>query len=320
MLAPMEGVVDHSMRELLTSLGGLDRCVTEFLRVSELLLPAKVFYRVFPELRNTGHTASGVPVYLQLLGGTPSVVAENAARGAELGAPGIDLNFGCPAKTVNRSNGGSIILKQPQRVHDIVAATRRAVPAEVPVTVKIRLGYENQDNFMDVVTGIEAAGATELTIHARTKKHGYRPPAYWQEIALAKKVLTIPIIANGEIWAPNDALRCQQVSGCQDLMLGRGALCRPDLPRLITASNSGQALEPISWSEILPLLLRFLDLNIANYDAGHAGNPVKQWLVYLRSYYVEGALLFERVKRLRDPLEMRQLLLLAQSDSPSKAA
>ena len=159
MLAPMEGVVDHTMRELLTSLGELDRCVTEFVRVSERLLPPRVFYRLCPELHNNGRTASGVPVYLQLLGGQPNVVAENAARAAELGAPGIDLNFGCPAKTVNKSDGGSIILRQPERVATITAAVRRAVPEAVPVTVKTRLGYEHHEQFLDIIRGIADAGA-----------------------------------------------------------------------------------------------------------------------------------------------------------------
>ena len=129
MLAPMEGVIDHTMRELLTSLGSVDRCVTEFVRVSERLLPPRVFYRLCPELRQGGTTAAGVPVYLQLLGGDPTVVAENAARAAELGAPGVDLNFGCPAKTVNKSDGGSILLREPDRVAAITAAARVAVAA-----------------------------------------------------------------------------------------------------------------------------------------------------------------------------------------------
>jgi tRNA-dihydrouridine synthase C len=313
MLAPMEGVIDHTMRELLTSLGGIDRCVTEFVRVSERLLPPRVFRRLCPELDNGGTTASGVPVYVQLLGGQPQVLAENAARAAELGAPGIDLNFGCPAKTVNRSDGGSIILREPRRVHDITAAVRAAVPAQVPVTVKTRLGYEDQALFMDIVRGIDAAGATELTVHARTKRHGYRPPAYWEEIAAAREVVTLPVIANGEIWSPDDALRCRAISGCSDLMLGRGALCRPDLPRLVVAASKGEPLTPMHWNDILPLVPRFFELNLEHYDAGHAGNPLKQWLVYLRSYYPQAAVLFENIKRLRQPEDIRSALKQALS-------
>ena len=308
MLAPMEGVIDHTMRELLTSLGGVDRCVTEFVRVSDRLLPPRVFRRLCPELDAGGMTASGVAVYVQILGGQPQVVAENAARAAELGAPGIDLNFGCPAKTVNRSDGGSIILREPRRVHDITAAVRQAVAPEIPVTVKTRLGFDDPSLFPDIVTGIEAAGATELTVHARTRRDGYRPPAYWEEIAIARELVSLPVIANGEIWSPQDALRCRAVTGCVDLMLGRGALCRPDLPRLVAAADRGETLTSLHWPDIAPLLLRFFQLQMQHYDAHHAGNPVKQWLVYLRSYFPQASLLFEQVKRLRQPQEIAAIL------------
>jgi tRNA-dihydrouridine synthase C len=314
MLAPMEGVVDHTMRELLTELGSIDRCVTEFLRVTDRLLPARVFRRICPELANGGKTASGVPVYLQLLGGQPTVVAENAVRAAQLGAPGVDLNFGCPARSVNNSDGGSIVLREPERVHAIVAATRAALPLATPLTVKIRLGYEDRDKFLDIVRGIDAAGATELTVHARTKRHGYRPPAYWEDIALARDVVELPIIANGEIWSPADAMRCGAVSECPDLMLGRGALCRPDLPRLIQAATRGDTLEPMTWTEVLTLVYRFYQLNLANYDERWAANPVKQWLVYLRSYYHPAAILFEDIKRLHDPADVWAVLEKAMDE------
>jgi tRNA-dihydrouridine synthase C len=296
------------MRELLSSLGGVDRCVTEFVRVSERLLPPRVFYRLCPELLRGGTTASGVPVYVQILGGQPNIVAENAALAAELGALGVDLNFGCPARTVNRSDGGSIILRDPERVAAITAAVRSAVPADIPVTVKTRLGYEDRQRFLEIATGIQEAGANELTVHARTKKDGYRPPAYWEDIRRARDLLSIPVIANGEIWSPADAIRCREVSGCSDLMLGRGALCRPDLPRLVAAASTGLDCKPLCWSEIIPLVLHFFELNLACYDAGHAGNPLKQWLVYLRSYYHPAALLFERIKRLRDPVLIGETL------------
>ncbi|MEQ8515679.1 MAG: tRNA-dihydrouridine synthase, partial [Chromatocurvus sp.] len=182
LLAPMEGVIDHTMRDMLTGLGGIDRCVTEFLRVTGRLLPARVFYRLCPELRDGGLTRHGTPVFLQLLGGQPQALAENAARGAELGAPGIDLNFGCPAKTVNRSDGGAILLREPERIHNITAAVRRALPAGVPLTVKVRLGFEDRDTFTDVIAAIDSAGASEIVVHARTRRDGYRPPAYWDEI------------------------------------------------------------------------------------------------------------------------------------------
>lgn len=309
MLAPMEGVIDHIMRELLTALGDIDRCVTEFVRVTDRLLPPRVFRRLCPELDTGGTTASGVPVYLQLLGGQAAVLADNAARAAELGAPGIDLNFGCPAQTVNRSDGGAVLLREPQRVHAITAAVRAAVPKHIPVTVKTRLGYEDQALFLDIVAGIAVAGASELTIHARTKRHGYRPPAYWDAIAEARQLISIPIIANGEIWSIDDALRCRAVTGCDDLMLGRGVLCRPDLPRLIAAATAGDdTRDSLHWPDITPLLARFFELNLQRYDSHNAGNPLKQWLVYLRGYFPQAALLFEHIKRLRNPDDIRTVL------------
>ena len=317
MLAPMEGVVDHTMRQLLTSLGGVDRCVTEFVRVSDRLLPPRVYYRLCPELRLGGRTASDVPVYVQILGGQESVVAENAARAAELGAPGVDLNFGCPARTVNKSDGGSILLREPERVARIATAVRRAVPAAVPVTVKTRLGYEDQARFLDIVRGIGDAGVNELTIHARTKRHGYRPPAYWEEIARARELLDIPVIANGEIWNPADANRCRMVSGCDDLMLGRGALCRPDLARLIRAQATGSEVSPMTWNAVLGLVLQLFELNLQHYDAGYAPNPIKQWLVYLRTYYPQAAVLFELIKRIRNPEELHDRLRSALEAAPA---
>ena len=309
MLAPMEGVIDHTMRDLLTSLGGLDRCVTEFVRISDLLLPPRVFHRYCPELKQAGRTRAGTPVYLQLLGGQASPMAENAARAAELGAPGIDLNFGCPAKTVNRSDGGAILLREPERVHSIVAAVRRAVPADIPVTVKIRLGYQDRELLEENIRAIDAARANGLTIHARTKIDGYRPPAYWEDIARARQWTSMPIVANGEIWNPADARRCRQASGSTDLMLGRGILCRPDLALLIKADSENRELEPLAWPQVQLLVLKLFDQIVDNYDDKYVGNPIKQWLAYQRNYFPQAALLFERIKRLRVPGEIRQALL-----------
>ncbi len=304
----MEGVIDHTMRELLTELGGVDRCVTEFLRVSHELLPARVFHRICPELRRGGHTPSGVPVYLQLLGGNPQLVAENAARGAELGAPGIDLNFGCPAKTVNRSDGGSIILREPERVHAIVAATRRALPETTPLSVKIRLGFDDANQFDDIVAAIATAAPSELVIHARTRADGYRPPAYWRQIARAGEQCDLPRVANGEIWSVEDAHRARLEANTNDVMLGRGVLCRPDLPRLLRASDEGRDRAALHFEDIRALLLSYLTMTLEHYDRRYATNPIKQWLGYLRHYYPQAAALFAEVKRLRDADELRQAL------------
>lgn len=312
MLAPMEGVVDVTMRDLLTRGGYFDRCVTEFVRVNDQKLPDKVFKRICPELvpnenhpdRAIGTTPTGTPVYLQLLGGSPEWMAINAEKAAQLGAPGIDLNFGCPSKCTNRNNGGSVLLKDPERVHRIVTAVRAAVPAAIPVTVKIRLGFLDNSLFEDIALGIQAAHASELCIHARTKQQGYQPPAYWTTIGKIRKQLTLPVIANGEIWTPEDARQAQQESICTDLMIGRGALSRPDLAAAIKTDQLGTTHTTLPWSQARLLLDEYsehLDARAPKYAASF----IKQWLTYLRRQYPEAETLFQHIKRMKTVSDIR---------------
>jgi len=195
LLAPMEGLLDHSLRDTLTRAGGIDLCVSEFIRVTDAVLPKRAFYRVVPELLNESKTHAGVPVRTQLLGSDPEILAANAARLAKLNPAGIDLNFGCPAKTVNRHRGGAVLLDEPELVGQIVAAVRRAVPSNVPVSAKMRLGFNDDLRAEDCAQAIEAAGADQLVVHARTKAHGYRPPAYWDRIADLRQSVKLPMVA-----------------------------------------------------------------------------------------------------------------------------
>ena len=129
LLAPLEGLADDVLREVLTRIEGYDYAVTEFVRVSGTVLPERVFTRVSPELKAGSRTSSGTPVRVQLLGSDPPCMGDNAARLAALNPAGIDLNFGCPAKTVNQHRGGAVLLDEPELVGRIVAAVRRAVPS-----------------------------------------------------------------------------------------------------------------------------------------------------------------------------------------------
>ena len=303
MLAPMEGVIDHTMRALLTRLSPYQRCVTEFLRVTDKLLPERVFYRICPELHQAGVTPNNTPVYLQLLGSDPHMLAKNATRAVELGVKGIDLNFGCPAKTVNKSKGGASLLQTPDLVGDIVACVRDHVPSNIPVTAKIRLGFNDDALFETLIRGLDAAGPNEITVHARTKVQGYKPPAHWHRINEIKSLTTIPIVANGEVWSTEDALKCAAVSGCDRLMLARGALMRPELGQLIQEQHAQQQQQVLNWPQIAALLLEFFEAQGQYYDAKYTPSPVKQWLVYLKHYHSQAAILFEQVKRIKDPTE-----------------
>ena len=316
-LAPMEGVLDAIMRDQLTAIGGYERCVTEFVRVSQTLLPRRVFHRYAPELKHGGVTPSGVPVFVQLLGSDPTLMAENAARAAALGAPGIDLNFGCPAKTVNRSQGGAALLRTPLLIRSICQAVRERVPNTVPVTAKIRLGYDTEDQFAEILDALAQVELSELTIHARTRRQGYRPPAHWHQLRQATQKMPYNVIANGELWSPSDVTRCANISGCDTFMLARGALCRPDLAAAIQGHHRGIEPPAFAWQETQELLIQFLERNQQSYDDRYAVNPVKQWLMYLRIYYPQAGALFNEVKRINEPTQMAQALM---APSRSEAA
>ncbi|OED39995.1 tRNA dihydrouridine(16) synthase DusC [Chromatiales bacterium (ex Bugula neritina AB1)] len=298
MLAPMEGVTDFHMRRILTAIGGYNRCVTEFLRVTDHLYPERVFMRCCPELANEGCTTTGTPVYLQLLGSNPTALADNARRAVALGAPGIDLNFGCPAKTVNRHGGGSSLLRTPAIIQEIVTAVRQAVDSEIPVTVKIRLGFDDSSLLLHTACLIEQAGATELCVHARTRSDGYKPPAHWHEVEAVRNALNIPVIINGEIWNARCSASAQQDSGCYDVMLGRGALSCPDLAVQLKSAEMNCSIAELQWSDIVALLQQLLE-TAEHLPEKYAGNRTKQWLTYLRRQYAGADDLFNRVKRLR---------------------
>ncbi len=229
----MEGVTDAPMRALMGETGAFTFAVSEFLRVSHEVPPLHVFHRHVPELKNGSRTPNGLPVAVQLLGGNPERLAATARMVAEAGAYAVDLNFGCPAKTVNRHDGGATLLKYPDRIFTIVKAVRDAVPASIPVSAKLRLGWDDPTAIHRNAEQAERAGASWITIHGRTKEQGYRPPAYWAPIGEVRRNLSIPVVANGDIWTREDFLRCREESGCQHFMLGRGALANPALPGLV---------------------------------------------------------------------------------------
>ncbi|WP_304352050.1 tRNA-dihydrouridine synthase [Comamonas testosteroni] len=317
-LAPMEGLLDHGLRTVLTRVGGVDRCVSEFIRVTDQLLPLRSFTRIVPELLHGSRTASGVPVRPQLLGSDPACLAANAARLATLQPAGIDLNFGCPAKTVNRHRGGVVLMDEPELLHAIVAAVRRAVPAHIAVSAKMRLGIDDDRRALECAQALEAGGASELAVHARTKVQGYRPPAYWESIAVVRERVRLPVIANGDIWTVEDALRCRAVTGCSALMLGRGLVRRPALAQAIRQRDAGgdaalpdtdPSVAALPWPQVMPLLAEFWQDVCGRVERRHRAGRLKQWLNYLRHAYFEAQQAFDALRLINEPEAISAWLL-----------
>ena len=310
-LAPMDGLVDSLLRDLLTRVGGYDGAVSEFLRVSGTPLPLRSFRRVCPELDNCSRTRSGTPVVVQLLGSHPERMAETAARLATLAPVGIDLNFGCPAPTVNRHGGGAMLLDDPELMRRIAQGVRQAVPHTIPVTAKMRLGVRDTGRTLECARALESGGIASLVVHARTKIDAYRPPAHWEWIARVRETVTVPVIANGEIWSVADYHRCREVTGCKDVMIGRGAVADPFLARRIRASLDGilreQTLDA-DWGELFPLVGEFWIRVQQRVTQRHAPGRLKLWLNSLRRCYPQAEILYHRLRPVNDVQEVESVL------------
>jgi tRNA-dihydrouridine synthase C len=311
-LAPMDGVTDHVYRALLTSRArpfALDFVVSEFLRVTSRPLSAEVIRRACPEVLQGGTTKAGTPVLVQLLGGEPEPLAVTALTAIETGAYGVDLNFGCPAKLVNRHDGGASLLKTPERIERIVASVRAAVPSERPVSAKIRLGWDCNDHVEQIARAAERGGATFLTVHGRTKADMYGPPADWTAIGRARRAIGIPTIANGDLNTPDAVDQCRLQSGCDAFMFGRGPMGRPSL-----LCGDGLGDGDRERRLLADLLLEYVDrLQGARYSESLCVARVKQWLSLGSKVNPDMRPLFEPVKRLLAVPEVRTTLQRASA-------
>lgn len=237
---------------------------------------------------------------------------QNHLQKTPLGPPrwgplGIDLNFGCPAKTVNRHDGGATLLKSADRLFEIVSAVRNAVPAAVPVTAKIRLGFDNPQVCLENAKAIQAAGANWITVHCRTKTDGYKPPAFWEWIPRLKEVVHIPLITNGEIWNPADFLKCQSVANTESYMIGRGAIRDPFLFQKIKQITTAQ-LSHSPQKNSNQLVLDFFESSCMFVNDHFAVARTKGWLKQLSFAEPHIKDMFDDIKVLKKPAEFRSRL------------
>ena len=218
----MDGVTEPCFRDLVLArnapdlLGG---AFTEFVRVSNMAIPTKVM------TRELGPERFAAPVGLQLMGSDPELVALSAQNAEQAGAPLVDLNFGCPAKGALRGCAGSAMLREPAAMEALVRACVQAV--EVPVTAKIRAGYDDDSLVEELARAAEAGGAALLTVHCRTRAEAYQDEVYWTRIARAVSAVGIPVCGNGGVLGNEDLERMREETGCAYVMVGRAALADP---------------------------------------------------------------------------------------------
>jgi tRNA-dihydrouridine synthase B len=236
LLAPMEAVTDLPFRTICEELGAV-MTFTEFLSADALTRgAAKAITRMWPSL-------GGRRFAVQIFGRQPAVLARAAEMAVDVGASILDINMGCPAKRVTSGLCGSALMREPDLAVDIVATVRRAVPATIPVTVKHRLGWdEGSINAPDFARRLVDAGAALITVHGRTRAQGFSGEARWGAIAAVRAALPreIPVVANGDVRTVAQWQGALRESGCDAVMVGRGAMGNPWFFRTLAALARGE--------------------------------------------------------------------------------
>lgn len=237
-LAPMAGVADRAFRELCVSYGA--SCV-----ISEMVSSKGLTMQDRKSKELLFLSEKERPAGAQIFGDDPEIMAKAALKAMEFSPDFIDINMGCPAPKIAGNGGGSALLKKPELIGRIVKSVVEVSP--VPVTAKIRIGWDSEHiNAVEVAKRIEAAGASAITVHGRTKAQMYAPPVFLDEIAKVKKSVSIPVIGNGDIVDGKSAKKMLDETGCDFLMVGRGALGNPWIFRCINAylNNETEYTEP----------------------------------------------------------------------------
>ena len=261
-LAPMAGVADRAFRELCSEYGAA-YTVSEMVSSKGLTMQDKKSKELLYLSDKERPSAA------QIFGDDPETMAEAALKTMEFGPDFIDINMGCPAPKIAGNGGGSALLKNPPLISQIVESVVKASP--VPVTVKIRIGWdEDSINAVEVAKRIEAAGADAITVHGRTKAQMYAPPVNYGEIAKVKAAVNIPVIGNGDIIDGESAKRMLDETGCDFLMVGRGALGSPWVFSDINAFFDGKSFEIPDINGRMSVMIRHIGL-ICEYKGEHVG-------------------------------------------------
>ncbi|MDB9516542.1 tRNA dihydrouridine synthase DusB [Roseofilum reptotaenium CS-1145] len=219
--SPLSGVTDLVFRRLVRRYAPSSMMYTEMVNATGLH-----YVRELPKLMEVDPNER--PISIQLFDCRPDFLAEAAQMAVEEGADTVDINMGCPVNKITKNGGGSSLLREPEVAEAIVREVAQAV--EVPVTVKTRIGWSNQEiNILEFAQRMQDAGAKMLTLHGRTRAQGYNGPARWEWIAKVKEILSIPVIGNGDIFSVEAAVRCLEETKADGVMCSRGTLGYPFL-------------------------------------------------------------------------------------------
>ncbi len=273
-LSPMADMTDSAFCQVVRQVGGADVVYREMVS-AEAVVRDNV-----KTLGMTDFVPAERPIVQQIFGSDPLTMARAAAIVMEHAGPeGIDINMGCPVYKITSNFNGCALMKEPDRAAAIIREIKQAI-GNTPLSVKIRLGWSDPDDFKKFIPVIEEAGAQLITIHGRTKAQGYAGKSDWARIAEAKKIARVPLLANGDIHEPHQVKEALEITGADGVLIARGALGNPWFFKL---SNEGKSVAEISLTERVQVILEHARLHIEQYGERGLVTFRKHLAWYLKS-------------------------------------
>ncbi|MEM8962058.1 MAG: tRNA dihydrouridine synthase DusB [Acidobacteriota bacterium] len=291
-LAPMAGVTDRDFRLIIRRISGVGVVSMEFISSKGLVGGEKRWQRLMhfaPEER---------PLAIQIYGSDAATMAEAARIVESLGADICDINMGCPANKVLKGCAGAALMGDLELAESIIAEVRRAV--SIPVTVKFRLGLDDhRRNYIELGKICEHHGVAAVTLHARTARQMFRGAAAWPEIAALKEALTIPVIGNGDVLTAEDAVDMLRTTGCDGVMIGRGATRDPWIFRHTANRLAGEEMATVSLAERRALIVDHFNTVIEREDDKTALHKLRTFTNWYSRGLPDGLSLRRRLQDLK---------------------
>ncbi|RDU24187.1 tRNA dihydrouridine synthase DusB [Anaerosacchariphilus polymeriproducens] len=300
-LAPMAGVTDLPFRLLCKEQGAGLICM-------EMISAKAIQYRNKKTISLMQIDERERPVSLQLFGSDPTVISEIAKEIEERPFDILDINMGCPVPKIVNNGDGSALMKNPKLVEDIVTKTVKAI--KKPVTVKIRKGFDdNNINAVEIARIAEACGASAVSVHGRTREQYYSGKADWEIIRQVKEALSIPVIGNGDVLTPMDAVRLKKETGCDGIMIARGVRGNPWLfKQILGYFETGELIEKPTCQEMKEMILRHADLLI-RYKGDFIGiREMRKHVAWYISGFPHSAQLRNQVNKVENYEQLETLL------------